>query len=461
MGNRIYKDEIDAAIRNGNLVLAGSLEKERNAKIDREGLGYEKSYTYIPFYEKDYGDSLKKGIREGASAASMQRDLDARNQKTLIDGYTQYAGDSINRQAEQYIALQNTLNAPFSYETGIDKVNAREQQLDDILNNIKNYKKFEYDPESDPLYEALSAQYTKNGQRAMQDTIAQMAARTGGMASSYAASAGNQAYANYMSELNGRIPELQQLAYQMYNDEYNKELQQAQIAQNLYDSALSRYQNDRNFAYGQYADNRNMSYNLLNDMISGERYSGETAYNREWQQRQWDYGVEQDDYAKKQDAQSQVSAWIAQGVPAEYIPKDIKEASGMTDNEINGAIAAIKKNTKTSSSAKGAKVSSAYADIVEYLWGETDASVVDDYLEMKVSAKEINKTEADEIRKVVLGSAAEYGTRFKSIKTEVREMKTRGYSKEKIVEYLDKQNETELTDAGYRQVLEVMFPDER
>ncbi|MBQ8004461.1 MAG: hypothetical protein IJ299_05145, partial [Oscillospiraceae bacterium] len=94
----------------------------------------------------------------------------------------------------------------FSYDGGKAQIDARNREIDEMMKGLRNYKEFSYNPETDPMYAALSAQYTRNGQRAMQDTTAQLAARTGGLASSYAATAGNQAYANYMSELGDRIP---------------------------------------------------------------------------------------------------------------------------------------------------------------------------------------------------------------------------------------------------------------
>ena len=60
---------------------------------------------------------------------------------------------------------------------------------------------FNYDYASDPLYQNYARQYTNAGKRAMEDTLAQVSARTGGLASSYAGSAAQQAYNRYMTEL--------------------------------------------------------------------------------------------------------------------------------------------------------------------------------------------------------------------------------------------------------------------
>lgn len=50
-------------------------------------------------------------------------------------------------------------------------------------------------------YKKLENRYMENGQRAMQDTIGQLSARTGGMASSWAGTVGQEAYNRYMQDL--------------------------------------------------------------------------------------------------------------------------------------------------------------------------------------------------------------------------------------------------------------------
>lgn len=113
---------------------------------------------------------------------------------------------------------------------------------------------------------------------------------TGGYGSSYASTAGNQAYQAYLSQLNEMVPELYGMALDQYNregqemynqygllsdqeaqdygryqDEYNKWLAERDYAAGRYDSERNydygRYTDNRNFAYGQYADDRNQAYN--------------------------------------------------------------------------------------------------------------------------------------------------------------------------------------------------------
>lgn len=84
---------------------------------------------------------------------------------------------------------------------------------------------FEYNEQEDPVYQAYKKQYTRGAQRSMNDTLGAAAARTGGMASSYATQAAQQAYDNQMQGLSDKLPELYDSAYNRWLTEYN--LQQA------------------------------------------------------------------------------------------------------------------------------------------------------------------------------------------------------------------------------------------
>lgn len=98
---------------------------------------------------------------------------------------------------------------------------------------------FSYDLESDPVYSAYKKQYTREGQRATQDTMGAAASMTGGIPSSYAATAASQAGDYYAAQMSDKVPELYQQAYSRYLNE------------------LNQYNTDRNFQYGQYVDEIN------------------------------------------------------------------------------------------------------------------------------------------------------------------------------------------------------------
>ena len=72
------------------------------------------------------------------------------------------------------------------------------QGMNDALNRVLNRDKFSYDLNSDAIYNQYKNQYINLGKLAMQDTMGQAAALTGGYGNSYAATVGNQAYQGYL-----------------------------------------------------------------------------------------------------------------------------------------------------------------------------------------------------------------------------------------------------------------------
>ena len=184
----------------------------------------------------------------------------------------------------------------FSYEAAPTYTSRYQNQIDDLTRQILNREAFSYDPEKDPTYQQYKESYTRSGERAMQDTLGQVSARTGGLASSYAGSAAQQTYDNYMGALADKIPELKQLAYSMYQDEGNTQranlemlvaLEQGDYAK--YADLLAQYNTDRSFDYGVHRDNigderynNEWNYSVGRDQIADNRetYKDETEYNR-------------------------------------------------------------------------------------------------------------------------------------------------------------------------------------
>lgn len=194
-----------------------------------------------------------------------------------------------------------------------------QDQINKMVANILNRPQFAYDYNQDPLYQQYAEAYTRNGRQAMNDTLAQVSARTGGLASSYAGTASQQAYNSYMDALNDKIPELQQIAYNMYMNEGNNMRSNLSMLQGLEDTdygrymdALGQWNTDRNFSYGQYQDLWNRYYNDR-DFSYGQYQDALSQYNTD---RNWDYNIWSDnlarsDAARKAAYQSQVAAYNA------------------------------------------------------------------------------------------------------------------------------------------------------
>ena len=80
-------------------------------------------------------------------------------------------------------------------------------------------RRSEYDPEEDEDYQRYAKLYAARGAAAMEDTLGKAAALTGGYGSSYAQTAGQQAYNGYLQELAALVPELRQAALAEYRQE--------------------------------------------------------------------------------------------------------------------------------------------------------------------------------------------------------------------------------------------------
>lgn len=103
-------------------------------------------------------------------------------------------------------------------------------KVEELYNQLMGYKPFQYDLTGDLLYRQMADQYTQQGRLAMQDTMGTAAALTGGYGNSYANQVGNQAYQQYLTYLNEQIPSLYEQAYNTWAGEYDRLLQQYQLA---------------------------------------------------------------------------------------------------------------------------------------------------------------------------------------------------------------------------------------
>lgn len=191
----------------------------------------------------------------------------------------------------------------------VDYSSTYTQQLDNLMNQVMNRPKFSYDVNQDALYRQARDQYMLNGRRAMKDTIGQASTMTGGYGNSYAASAGNQAYQQYLTQLAGMMPEFYDRARQAYNDEGDRLAQQYNLVgqreaqdYNRYrdtvsdwnadvDRALQTYNTLFNQDYGQYSDQLSNAYNALGQAQSAEQWAKDYALNQQkldMQQTQYD-----------------------------------------------------------------------------------------------------------------------------------------------------------------------------
>ena len=168
-------------------------------------------------------------------------------------------------------------------------------QIDALLNGILNRKAFSYNKDTDPLYQQYKESYTRAGNRAMQDTLAQVSARTGGLASSYANSASQQTYNNYMAELADKVPELYQMAYSMYMDD----LSQQRADLNMVMGVDNMYYDRHRDTVGDQQWQQQFDYNAGRDAVADRQWQQQFDYNAMLNDREWEYKLAQDALASQ------------------------------------------------------------------------------------------------------------------------------------------------------------------
>lgn len=175
----------------------------------------------------------------------------------------------------------------FSYGPAPEYTNRWDDTILGLIDEILGREDFSYDPDTDPLYSQYRKAYIREGDRAAEDALGAAAAASGGLPSSYAQTAASQAGNYYAAQLTDKIPELQQLAYQKYLNDYNMLLSDLGVVQgqeasdyNKYLTDLNQYNTDRDFDYGAWLDRYNMLGNNLQaglnmDAQELERYLAE------------------------------------------------------------------------------------------------------------------------------------------------------------------------------------------
>ena len=213
-----------------------------------------------------YNDFENKKHQLGLDGQISQADLDLAKKNPdagikLLEAKVKWntAADDIGRQSANAEAekIRSTYGGYTGGSTGANwDINAPatpssfESEYDDLINaEIKNFQnsKFEYDPDTDPALSAYKKAYTREGRRASEDTIAQAAAMTGGIPSSYAVSAGQQAGNYYASQIADKIPDLEQRAYDRYRTEKADLLNLIQLGEKERESQYQKHIDNVNY----------------------------------------------------------------------------------------------------------------------------------------------------------------------------------------------------------------------
>lgn len=222
---------------------------------------------------------------------------------------TQTAYKNLNKATKKYQSTAN--NAPTYNESGKTK-SAYNQWTSyeknnkpgeyagtwaDVLNqkvtNYINQDPYSYKSQNDASYQAAKDQYTKTGQQAMKDTMAQASALTGGYGNTYSQSVGQQQYNAQMDNLSQKAIEYEQQAYNRYVGDREQQLNTINALQNLDNTEYSRnrdaindYNTFLNYLQNKYTtlknvddDTFNREYNIWQQQLGAQGTLMSTAQN--------------------------------------------------------------------------------------------------------------------------------------------------------------------------------------
>lgn len=264
---------------------------------DKKKLIDESGDVYISDYDKNLDFSYLSDIIDQKRAYNVaEKSGDTAGMKKAND-----RANAIRIQAGSYTAgsdgsKYNRVKRPYEENRPSKKTSAYEKEKDRIYNLIASYGDFKYDVKSDPLYKTYRDIYVSLGDDAYERALGENAMRTGGIASTSAVSAANQARNKYNSLLSEKALELYDKAYSKYEDSLERLYKRLDTADELDDTQYSRYrddvkdyENDRDYYYKKdkeiadslyksYTDDTKLAYDISRDEEEDEMAMMEAQY---------------------------------------------------------------------------------------------------------------------------------------------------------------------------------------
>lgn len=275
--------------------------------LDVDGQFGSKTQSAVQDYQKKNGldvdgivgtntwGSLTSGTTKSSTSQSTSNKNTTTSTKTTTDTRPTY------QESDALTAAKKQL-AEFEAQKPAEFTSQYTEKLDALVDKILNGEEFSYDVSEDALYDLYKEKYVNQGKMAMADTAAQAAALTGGYGSSYGTTAAQQAYQQYLTELNDIVPELHDRAYQKYLNDKAADKENLALIQGLEETDYGRYRDEM----GDYLTERDYLYGKTSD-LSDEEYQKYLQLVSEWESdRDYDESVrqynEQFDYQKERDA---------------------------------------------------------------------------------------------------------------------------------------------------------------
>lgn len=174
-------------------------------------------------------------------------------------------------ETDYYDYLNNSNPGEFSSDYSEAKKTA--------LDNYINHGDFSYNPATDSSYQAARKQYTTSGKQAMKDTLGTATELTGGYNNSYAQTAAQQTYNDYMSQLASLMPDYETAAYNRWKDDRSAKYDYYTV---LKDAETADYNKHRDSVTDYYTHLGQLYDNYTNELTHDF-----TAYQEDMDNYQW------------------------------------------------------------------------------------------------------------------------------------------------------------------------------
>ena len=191
---------------------------KRGYQLDEDGIYGKKTKAAVRDYQKKSGLTMVDGIAGDETWGSLTASSAAEEQAPTVSAAPSDKTAAGLDRLEQGYTPSADVSAALAYRDSVaalrpdDYASDYARQLAALYEEITGRQPFSYDPEEDAAFDRYVGMYRQKGRAAMEDTLGQAAALTGGYGSSYAENAGQQAYDRYMQELLAMLPTFQEQA---------------------------------------------------------------------------------------------------------------------------------------------------------------------------------------------------------------------------------------------------------
>ena len=253
---------------------------KRGYQLDEDGIYGKKTKAAVRDYQKKSGLTMVDGIagdetwgsllsaptmaeQQAAEQAAAAAAAEAARPEARVTESTARKLAELERgyQPSEDVAAARAYRDSVAAMQPEDYTSGFEARLQELYDQIAGREAFSYDPEEDEMYKRYARLYAAQGAAAMEDTMGQAAALTGGYGSSYAQAVGQQAYDRYLGELASLVPELRQTALAEYTqegkaltDRYGLLRQQESAAYDRWQDTVAQWQKALAQAQSEYDD---------------------------------------------------------------------------------------------------------------------------------------------------------------------------------------------------------------